>query len=100
MHWRRTRRARERAQEDLLTRLLLNQAQLCSQLEETRLRLEEALLQQATRELLLSALRPMAAAMLRQDSLREAQQQEIRELLLEVLTSLQPSAEEQIFPRI
>jgi hypothetical protein len=52
------------------------------------------------RELLLEALRPVAQAMQRQDQQRDLIASNQQELLLEVLNSLQPSAETQIFQRI
>lgn len=62
-------------------------------------------LQQLHRELLLEALTPVAEAMQRQDNLAQERFQaqmsmsvHQEELLLEVLNSLQPSPESQLFP--
>lgn len=89
MHWRQ--RARERR--------LQEQAQMREQFR-AMLRLQEQRLQEQNRQLLLEALRPVALAMQRQDSLHQQQHQQLESLLLEVLNSLQPSAAQQIFQRI
>ena len=90
MHWSQRRREMERAhlrqQWELM--LALHQREM--------LQKQEA----QFRQLLLEALRPVAEAMQRQDSLAELRQDHLQELLMEVLTSLQPSAEAQIYPRI
>jgi hypothetical protein len=98
MHWHLTRRMRARKQ--LLIHLKLNQVQMLEQQQAMLLMLQEVLLQQLTKEDLLEALRPVAAAMLRQDNLHNQCQAETRELLSEVLNSLQPEVQAQIFPRI
>lgn len=98
MHWSRRRAAREetlRLRQLQEIEVLLLQERVRADLE-WKLQLQEA----KFREALLEALRPVAAAMQRQDSLAERRQDNLQELLMEVLTSLQPSAEEQIFPRI
>lgn len=59
-----------------------------------------SLLEMQQRRLLMEAMFPLAEALLRQDSLASQQQAEIKELLLEVLNSQQPSAEDQLYPRI
>ena len=110
MHWRLTRTAREQKQEAALTQLLLlqlEQQELLFRLAARADRLLEVVEQQPPpppppdhRPLLLEAMRPLAAALLRQDSQRSQQQAETRELLQEVLNSLQPAAREQIFQRI
>ncbi len=63
--------------------------------------------QQQTRMLLLQALTPLAEALQRQDQRREEahlQQekrlQQLEDLMLEVLQATQPTADQQIFPRI
>jgi hypothetical protein len=64
---------------------------------------EERLLELAElsqRRLLMEAFRPLAEALQRQDSSQLQQNLELKELLLEVLSSLQPSAQEQISQRI
>lgn len=90
---------RTRAMEHL-EQVLANQGRMLEQQATQLLLLEELLLQQLTKQDLMESLRPVAAAMLRQDSLHSQQKSEITELLLEVLNSLQPSAEDQIFQRI
>lgn len=74
---------------------------------EARLSLHRAMLLEQVRGLLLEALQPPAEAMQRLDKRLLAaqmqqveQQQELRELLLEVLGSLQPSALTQLSPLI
>lgn len=91
MRWRR--RARERRLQELDDLLTHHQLRI---LEETTL-------------LLLDAMAPMAEAMQRQDSLLELltdaiekklemNQEELTELLMEVLSSLQPTAREMLLP--
>jgi hypothetical protein len=85
-------------QERLLVNAVLNQRQveeLLLQVEQLRWRMEEA-----NRQLLLEALRPVAAAMQRQDSQQLKYHKEQELLLLEVLNSLQPTAQEQLSQRI
>lgn len=96
MHWLLTPRKRGAH----LERLLSEQGRLMEQHQAQLLILEEILIHQLTRQDLLEALRPVAAAMLRQDSLASKRQEETKELLLEVLNSLQPEVEDQIFQRI
>jgi hypothetical protein len=86
-------RLREEQLQLLQDHLIQAETKLEQTLEE---QLQAAALQQ--RALLLEALRPVAAAMHRQDSLRSSQQAEVTELLLEVLNSLQPTASQQIGP--
>jgi seryl-tRNA synthetase len=113
MHWRLTRTVRERVQAETLAQvllLLLEQAEARRQQEASLERLLAsqvqlmervgALPQEAPRQALLEALPPLAQALARQDSLAVQHQQEARELLLEVLNTLQPPVSEQIFPRI
>jgi uncharacterized protein YhaN len=92
-----------------VVRLELEQArQERQQLQlEARLSLHRAMLLEQVRVLLLEALQPPAEAMQRLDKrLLAAQmqqvehQQELRELLLEVLGSLQPTASQQLLPRL
>ena len=55
------------------------------------------------RQLMMEALQPVAEAMKRLDQrlVQQAEsQQELRELLLEVLNSLQPTASQQLLPRL
>ena len=96
MHWRRRARAREQQREERLLRLVL--WQVADQLERQQIQLRELELQQ--RRLLVEAMTPLAAALQRQDSLRSQQQAELKELLLEVLNSQQPSALTQLSPLI
>ena len=95
-HWLLTPRSRQRH----LEKLVADQGRLMEQHQAQLLLLEELLIHQLTRQDLLEALRPAAAALLRQDSLASQRQEETRELLLEVLNSLQPTASDQIFQRI
>ncbi len=96
MHWFLTPRKREQH----LEKLLADQGRLMEQHQAQLLLLEEILIHQLTKQDLLEALRPAAAALLRQDSLASQRQEETKELLLEVLNSLQPEVEDQIFQRI
>jgi hypothetical protein len=96
MHWYLTPRKRARH----LEKLLSDQHRLMEQHQAQLLLLEEILIHQLTKQDLLEALRPAAAALLRQDSLASQRQEETKELLLEVLNSLQPEVEDQIFQRI
>ena len=96
MHWRQRARKREQQQEERLLRLVL--WQVADQLERQQIQLRELELQQ--RRLLVEAMTPLAAALQRQDSLRNQQQTELKELLLEVLNSQQPSALTQLSPLI
>ena len=95
-HWLLTPRKRGRHLEHLLS----DQRQLLEQHQAQLLILEEILIHQLTKQDLLEALRPAAAAMLRQDNLASQRQAETKELLLEVLNSLQPTVSDQIFQRI
>jgi hypothetical protein len=97
MHWSRRRRLREQAQLREQFRVLLMQQELKARDREERLL---ALAELSQRRLLMEAMFPLAEALHRQDSLHSQYQAETRELLLEVLNSLQPSAEQQIYPRI
>jgi hypothetical protein len=85
---------------ELQTRQVEQQELLLQQQARSLLMLEQLLVQQLTRQDLLEALRPVALAMQRQDSLHSQRQEETKELLLEVLNSLQPPVEDQIFQRI
>ena len=96
MLWHLTPRKRARHLEDLLD----NQLRMLEQHQAQLLMLEELLIHQLTRQDLLEALRPAAAAMLRQDSLASQRQEETKELLLEVLNTLQPAVSDQIFQQI
>lgn len=96
MRWRQRARAREQQREERLLRLVL--WQVADQLERQQIQLRELELQQ--RRLLVEAMTPLAAALQRQDSLRNQQQAELKELLLEVLNSQQPSALTQLSPLI
>lgn len=113
MRWRR--RARQREQErqaallDRLEAILLKQVQQQAQAERLHMELAELRwkLEASQRSLLLEALRPVAEAMHRQDSLRQDQFQvlqklgaNLEELQLEVLNSLQPPVDQQLFPRL
>lgn len=76
--------------------LLLRQGELLQRQQEQRFLDQEA----RQRALLLEAMRPLAAALQRQDQMAQARSTEEQSLLLEVLSSLQPSAAEQISPLI
>jgi hypothetical protein len=93
MHWS---QRREQRQRELLKVLLLEERARAYHDLEWTLALQEA----KFRELLLQALRPVAEAMHRQDNLAELRQDSLAELLVEILQSLQPSAEAQIYPQI
>lgn len=100
MHWSRRRAARE----ETLRLRQLEEIEVLLRQQEIKLRdREERLLELAElsqRRLLMEAMFPLAEALHRQDSLHSQQQAELRELLLEMLNSLQPSAEQQISPLI
>jgi hypothetical protein len=83
-------------------RRIRRQLRLEQELEqrEQELQLLQEQIKAMLQALLLEALVPMAAAMQRQDSQQLQQHQEIRELLLEVLGSLQPTAESSIFRQL
>ena len=112
-HWRLTRTSRERVQAETLAQLLLLQLEQAERQQELHQQVERllhsqvdllgrvgALPREGPRAALLEALPPLAQALGRQDSLAVQHQQETRELLLEVLNSLQPGVSEQIFQRI
>lgn len=96
MHWFLTPRKREQH----LEKLIKDHGRLMEQHQAQLLLLEEILVHQLTKQDLMEALRPVAAAMVRQDSLASQRQEETKELLLEVLNSLQPEVSDQIFQRI
>lgn len=82
----------------MMAKLVLQQRQqeeLLQQVESLRWKVEENLHGQ-----LMDAMGPLAAALKRQDSLHNQYYQDQVSLLLEVLSSLQPTAKEQIYPRI
>ncbi len=83
--------------------LVLRAVELLQRQQEQRFLQAEAKLEQNLvhlqdqhRALLLEALTPVAQAMLRQDKRHQERGNQLEELLLEVLSSLQPSAQEQI----
>lgn len=102
MRWRRNRRAREEQYLEVLDRLMVAQVQSRQELRRLREELAETKhqLQDSQFRVLMSALRPLAEAMQRQDSLHLKYHKEQEVLLLEVLNSLQPSAREQISQQI
>lgn len=102
MHWHRTRRAREQAYQDLLERMMVKLVETRKELRHLRLEQEASKQQilESQHNLLMSALRPMAAAMQRQDQLHKEYHQDQVHLLLEVLSSQQPSAQAQISQRL
>lgn len=88
--------------EPVLRAVELLQRQQEHRLQELEARLEgrlnqaSATLNRQHRLLLMEAMRPLAAALERQDKLAEIRQDSQQELLLEVLNSLQPPASQQI----
>jgi hypothetical protein len=89
-------------------RWLLTSPQRAQEARKERHRQQQA---ELLREGLLEALRPLAQALQRQDSLlleqtarlerlQNSQQEQTEELLLEVLNSLQPPASQQLLPRL
>lgn len=96
MHWFLTPRKREQH----LEKLIKDHGRLMEQHQAQLLLLEEILIHQLTKQDLLEACRPAAAALLRQDNLATQRQAETKSLLLEVLNSLQPEVSDQIFQRI
>lgn len=105
MHFRRNRRERLEQQavllEGMLQTMLMAQMQLASQLEEH--------LEAQHRQQLMEMAQPIAAALTRQDEMRAQEmetllqvqtrgQQQTLELLTEILDSLQPPVEQQLFP--
>ncbi len=102
MRWRLNRRKREEQYLEVLDRLMVAQVQTRKELQHLRLEQEEAKHQIEDNQfrVLMSALRPMADAMLRQDQISREYHQDQVHLLLEVLNSLQPTAQEQIFQQI
>jgi hypothetical protein len=63
-------------------------------------KLQEEWLLQCLRSLLLEALEPMAAALQRQDQLTLEKHGQLMDLQREILQSLQPTAQEQVFQRL
>lgn len=100
MRWRQRRVAREETlrlrQLEEMEVLLRRQEIKARDREERLLSLSEISL----RALLMEAMLPLADALRRQDQMHLAQYTELQELLLEVLNSLQPTAEEQISQQI